>query len=242
MTFHNRNDTLIYMKTVRTVMLDAGNTILHLDFPYIAEVLREYGVATNVAALEKAEARARAEVDRQHVVGTTTDTARWFLYFRMIFSGVGMASDAEIAEAFGKLEARHRVTNLWCRVPHEVPPVLMELKKKYLLGVVSNADGRIRSLLEQVGLLHFMDFVVDSGQIGVEKPDPRIFEFALRAANAQPGEAVHVGDLMHVDVAGAAACGIRPILMDPFDNHCGAHCARIRNFSELPRAISELET
>jgi putative hydrolase of the HAD superfamily len=228
------------MKTIKVVMLDVGNTILHLDFPYIAEVMREYGVSTHVQALEKAEARARTEVDRRHVVGTTTDTGRWFFYFRLIFSGVGLASDAESAEAFRKLEARHRVLNLWCRVPPEVPAVLAELKTKYKLGVVSNADGRIRSLLERVGLLHFMDFVVDSGQIGVEKPDPRIFESALRAANSQPDEAVHVGDLLHVDVAGAAACGILAILLDPFDNHCDAQCARIRSISELPHVLSQL--
>lgn len=228
------------MKTIKTVMLDAGNTILHLDFPYIAEVVHEYGVSTHIEALEKAEARARVEIDRRQVVGTTTDAARWFSYFRMILLGVGLASETEIAEAFKKLEARHRVMNLWCRVPSEVPPVLTELKRKYTIGVVSNADGRVRDLLEQVGLLHFMDFVVDSGLIGVEKPDPRIFEFALRAANVQADEAVHVGDLVHVDVAGALACGIRPILIDPFDNHRDAACVRIRNFSELPRAIANL--
>ncbi|MDQ7778150.1 MAG: HAD family hydrolase [Planctomycetota bacterium] len=228
------------MSKLKAVFLDAGNTILHLDFPFIAEVLSGYGVSPSLETLERSEAVARAEVDRAHVVGTTTDYARWFYYFRLIMSHAGLTSEFDIADAYKKLEARHSVKNLWCRVPPEVPAVLAELRSKYTIGVVSNADGRIKDLLALVGLLDYFSFVVDSGQVGVEKPDPRIFQHALAAASAEPDEVVHVGDLVCVDVAGAEASGIRAVLIDPFDHHTDALCARIRNIGELPAAIARL--
>ena len=61
-----------------------------------------------------------------------------------------------------------------------------------------------------------MDAVVDSGAIGISKPDPRIWEPALAATGVEPAEAVHVGDSLLTDVGGARAANIEPIHFDPF--------------------------
>ena len=76
--------------------------------------------------------------------------------------------------------------------------------------MVSNADGRVESFLRHVGITKYLDFVVDSGLVGVEKPDPRIFEIALERAQVRKDEVVHVGDVYEVDVVGARAAGIEP--------------------------------
>ena len=82
-------------------------------------------------------------------------------------------------------------------------------------GVISNSNGSVRSILEATGLARYLDFVLDSSVVGVEKPDRRIFELALREARVAAGEAVYVGDLYSVDVLGARAAGIDAILLDP---------------------------
>ena len=51
--------------------------------------------------------------------------------------------------------------------------------------------------------------------MGVEKPDPRIFQIALERAGLEPSEAAYVGDLYSIDVLGARAAGLHAVLMDP---------------------------
>jgi len=88
-------------------------------------------------------------------------------------------------------------------------------------AVISNSNGSVRSILSALGLTAHVDFVLDSAEVGVEKPDPRIFELALGQARLAPAEAVYVGDLYSVDVRGARASGMRAVLLDP-GGHWGA--------------------
>lgn len=90
------------------------------------------------------------------------------------------------------------------------------------LGIVSNADGTVAEDLRardicQVGPGIGVDVhcIVDSGAVGVEKPDPRIFKIALDALDAAPERAWYVGDTPVVDVVGARRAGIHPVLVDP---------------------------
>ena len=92
---------------------------------------------------------------------------------------------------------------------------------------------RVGALLEGAGLAPFFDAAVDSHDVGVEKPDPRIFGIALGRVAAQPAEAAHVGDMYHIDVVGARAAGVTPVLIDPLDLQPAADCARVRSLTEL---------
>jgi putative hydrolase of the HAD superfamily len=64
-------------------------------------------------------------------------------------------------------------------------------------------------------LLPWLEFVLDSSEVGVEKPDPRIFRLALERAGLAPDEAVYVGDIYSIDVLGARAAGMGAVLLDP---------------------------
>src|SRR5207249_7264682 len=76
-------------------------------------------------------------------------------------------------------------------------------------------NGTIRAILQTLGLLPYLAFVLDSTEVGVEKPHPRIFQLAVEQARVTPREAVYVGDLYSVDVRGARAAGLDAILLDP---------------------------
>ena len=97
----------------------------------------------------------------------------------------------------------------------DAAPALRELRERGLrLVVVSNWDCSLPDVLAGTGLLDLVDAVVASAVAGAEKPDPRIFEAALRAAGCGPADAVHVGDSRANDIAGAAAAGIRALHLD----------------------------
>jgi putative hydrolase of the HAD superfamily len=85
------------------------------------------------------------------------------------------------------------------------------------VAVVSNSDGSVRGSLGKAGLLGLFEFVIDSHEAGVSKPDPRIFQAALERMGLEPSEAWYVGDSVFHDVNGARAAGLsQALLVDPY--------------------------
>jgi HAD superfamily hydrolase (TIGR01549 family) len=96
----------------------------------------------------------------------------------------------------------------------EAAATLAELRSRGLtLVVVSNWDVSLHEVLARTGLAPFVDAVVTSAEHGAAKPAPSIFAAALERAGARPEEALHVGDSVEADVAGARAAGIEPVLV-----------------------------
>jgi len=96
----------------------------------------------------------------------------------------------------------------------EVPGVLDELRARgHALAVVSNWDVSLHEVLERTGLRPRVDAVVVSAEIGAAKPDPEPFRRALAAVGADAADALHAGDQIYEDVAGARAAGVRPVLV-----------------------------
>src|SRR5262249_25504711 len=83
------------------------------------------------------------------------------------------------------------------------------------VGVISNSDGTARHVLDHAGLAEHVDFVLDSGLVGVEKPDPHIFRLAVARAGVDAAESRYVWELYAVDVLGARAAGLEGVLLDP---------------------------
>lgn len=94
-------------------------------------------------------------------------------------------------------------------------PALDELRKSGLrLVCVSNWDISLSEVLQRCGLDDALDGVVTSAESGVRKPDPAIFHAALELAGCGADEALHVGDTVAEDIAGAGAAGIRALHLD----------------------------
>jgi putative hydrolase of the HAD superfamily len=99
--------------------------------------------------------------------------------------------------------------------------------------VVSNANGTVRAKLGRLGLAGFFDVILDSQEEGVEKPDPRLFERALVRSGAARDDTLHAGDLYEVDVVGARAAGIAPVLVDRGNLYPDADCPRVATLVAL---------
>ncbi len=81
------------------------------------------------------------------------------------------------------------------------------------LVVASNWDVSLHGVLRSLELEPLLDGIVTSAEAGARKPAPAVFERALALAGARPDEAIHVGDSLDEDVAGARAAGIEPVLV-----------------------------
>jgi putative hydrolase of the HAD superfamily len=225
--------------SVTTILFDAGGTLVFPSFARIARELAAEGVVADPAALARADARVRFEIDRPEVIAATTDGGRFRRYLDALAGAAGLARMPD--PVFERLDAYHRVHNLWEEVPPEVPAALDRLRGRVRMGVVSNANGTVRAKLARIGLAEYFELIIDSQEVGIEKPDPRIFALALERMGVAPAQAAYVGDLYHVDVVGAAAAGLSPYLLDPCDLYRSSlsgssPVTRIRSLDELSAA------
>jgi putative hydrolase of the HAD superfamily len=119
----------------------------------------------------------------------------------------------------------------------DVRPALVAARaRRQRLVVVSNWDVSLHDVLRALDLEPLLDAILTSAEAGVRKPAPAIFEQALALAGAgapnaiEPGQAIHVGDSLEEDVAGARAAGIEPILVR---RDGGAPVAGVRTIASL---------
>ena len=122
--------------------------------------------------------------------------------------------------------------------PHpDAAPALATLRARGLkLVAVSNWDCSLAHVLVQAGLAQGLDAVVCSARVGAAKPDPRPFRAALQLAGCEPAAAVHVGDSLDKDVAGARAAGLAAVLIAR-DGASPPGVPAIRSLTELPSLI-----
>lgn len=91
--------------------------------------------------------------------------------------------------------------------------VLLELKQRARLAVVSNFYGNLQTVLEELNLADLFDVVTDSTVVGIRKPDPRIFAVTIEQMNAKPENVIVVGDSMKNDILPAQELGVAKCVM-----------------------------
>ncbi len=224
---------------IETLFLDAGGVLLNPNWARVAEALLRQGVACDAQALFASEPRAKRTLDTPEWVRATDDASRGRALFDLVLEGAGVQATKDALDAaWTEVNEYHRRNNLWEVVPDDVVPSLGRFRRAGLsLVVVSNANGTLRAHMDRLALAPLVDQILDSFEEGVEKPDPRIFELALERAAARAATTAHVGDLYNVDVVGARAAGLRPVLVDPAGLYPGADCTRVVSLTALADAI-----
>jgi putative hydrolase of the HAD superfamily len=89
-----------------------------------------------------------------------------------------------------------------------------------------------------MGLASAFDLMIDSTEVGVEKPDGGIFALTLQRLGVAPGAALHVGDFFHIDVVGARAAGLHAWLIDSAGLYEGYDCPRFPDLTGVVEAIA----
>jgi HAD superfamily hydrolase (TIGR01509 family) len=233
-------------RELEALFLDAGNTLVSIDFEWVSRELAGRGVGAAPAELRRAEAAARPPVSRKLVERGTTESRDVFVFYLLrVLDGLEAVRDwdearrlALIAGLVPALRARG-TQRLWSAVLPGVPDALARFREAGLrLVVVSNSDGTVESGLADAGLRPFFDAVLDSQVVGFEKPDPRIFRRALEISGADPARTLHVGDLYHADVVGARAAGVHALLLDPYGDWDDVDCARLPDLAALAERIA----
>ena len=196
------------------VLLDAMGTLVELQrpAPLLVDALAARGVTVGEADADRA-LRAEIAFYRAHHDEAADDRCLEDLRDRC----AGVLRDALPPSARALPHAELRAAMLAAlrfRAFADVAPALARLRAAgHALVVVSNWDVSLHAALERTGLRSLVDGAVSSAEAGASKPDPAIFARALGLAGARADEAVHVGDSLDHDVAGALAAGLRAVLV-----------------------------
>jgi HAD superfamily hydrolase (TIGR01549 family) len=224
----------------QAILLDAGNTLVFIDGARVHPMLLPFGADPDPARFREVEREARLRLSGNlgdRVTGHEDQV--WRDYFLHLFAQLGMPQEAW-PEAGARIQQEHASTHLWSHVDPGTPEALERLKADgYRLGVISNADGRVPALLDEVGLAHHFEFIVDSEVVGISKPDARIFELALKRLGLAGEQCLYVGDLYAVDVVGARGAGLQALLLDPFD-HFDFDVPRVAKVADVPDWLAGL--
>jgi len=206
---------------LRAVFFDVGNTLLR-PYPSVSEVCRqilaEEGHVHDLSAIDSLmplvdeyyEDRYRTDDTFWTDEGETSQV--WVGMYSLMCRRLGIDDEPEriarrVYDEFGD-------PGRWCAYP-DVEPSFQRLSARGLrLGVISNWDTRLTAVLDGLGLGTYLDAVVSSADVGLHKPDPRIFELACARLGVAPDEAAHVGDHHYADIVGATAIGMVPVLID----------------------------
>ena len=220
------------MKGIRAVLFDAGGTLIHVDGERVCGAA---GLAWEPERFRGAESSAVSAV-RAFVLENpaSRDAERLPLYLDTMLRDLGLTAPADRLSAARRVAAEHRRANLWSRAADRAAETLETLAGRgYRIAVVSNADGRVRGLLEEAGLSPWLEHIVDSAEVGFEKPDPRIFHAATEKLGLPPSACAYVGDIYEIDVVGAERAGLTAVLIGD-----GPAPESVRRVSELPELLS----
>lgn len=143
----------------------------------------------------------RDQVARQMKGKTTNLEEVRFRAFKKTLEYCGVA-DEKFARALNRLYLNHRFEDVM--LFDEVLPTLERLRQRYVLGIISNGNSYPRKL----GLEKYFRFIILSQNVGVEKPDPRIFTLAIHEVKCIPNEFLYVGDSQGDDIVGAKRAGV----------------------------------
>src|SRR5215470_2403045 len=222
------------IENVRFVFFDVGSTLLFANRDRMLEPLYGRGIRPSEEQLKKLECQVKNEFDAVMEQDGKPDHGFWDMFYARLFGELGL-QDEDLRQ---KLIANTRLSMNWNRIRPGTREALELMRGKFELAVISNADGRIAELLDGCGLASCFRTITDSGVVGHEKPDPVIFEAALRAMGAKSNESLYVGDVYSVDFRGATRAGMQAVLFDV----CGAYrekgLPRVESLEELAEMIA----
>jgi putative hydrolase of the HAD superfamily len=196
--------------------MDVGGVLVVPRPANLSGVVAAYGGTSDPRTLIRAHYQAMHDAD-------SDESFDWPVYHDALLRHCGVRAEDRETCAEDMAEAVRVTADWWSHPVDGVADALPLLAERYRLGIVSNSDGTVRRLLAQLGLCQVgsgpatpVEVIVDSAEVGVEKPDPRIFAAALEPLDLQPGEVGYVGDTRAFDMAGARAAGLVPLHLDPY--------------------------
>jgi putative hydrolase of the HAD superfamily len=199
---------------IRAILFDAAGTLFYLTKTvgdHYAYIGREVGLELDAQKLDRAFHTAWKQMPRRPAIEgprENDDKGWWRELVGRVFDQVAPSLGELDRDNFFEVAYEHFVEpGVWVLYP-EVPGVLEQLRPLFQLAVISNFDGRLRFILQHLGISKYFGNIFISSELGADKPDPEIFRRALKLIHLDANEVLHAGDDPERDWKAASAAGL----------------------------------
>ncbi|MCP9450723.1 MAG: HAD-IA family hydrolase [Nitrospira sp.] len=236
--------------SIRVVFFDAAGTLFRVRGS-VAEIYLRYAVefgfqqkADSLVSIKEAFGRAFREAPPP--VFATTEPAQlkqserlwWFDIVHNVFYRVGMFERFD--DFFDRVFEVFEDPASWELFPETVSTLTWLKERELELGVISNFDSRLFSVMRGLGIADLFDTVTISSLAQAAKPASKIFQLALNKHAVDPEEALHVGDSVRDDLEGARRSGLHALLLDREGMHRDHRDDAVRTLDEVDEVIERL--
>ena len=206
---------------IKAVFFDFFNTLVYFDPPrekHYADTAAEFGVRITPEAIAAALPEADAWWRSENFISPIKDREQESKFAAYRGYGLRILRDAENTvnpeQALQTLASAFSVGFKFKNYDDSLPALQALKGKNMQMGVISNIGEQIDSYLDKAGFTDYFAYKITSFEAGCDKPQPQIFQLALKRAGVTSAEALFVGDQYDLDVLGARSAGITPILID----------------------------
>ena len=235
---------------IKAIFFDLDGTLRH-SVPHSGDIFTNYVASLGLRVNYEDRVRAMrweylywansADL-RDDLLAHSSDTENFWIEYsrrRLIVLGVSPALAVELSRKVSlHMGEEYKPESI---VLEDVRRALVELQQSgYLMAVLSNRDKPFHETLEKHSIHEFFVFSLAAGEVDSYKPEPGLFEHALKRAGLSAQEAVYVGDNYFADVVGSRRAGLRPVLYDPDIIFPDADCTTIRSFDELNSIVKSI--
>jgi HAD superfamily hydrolase (TIGR01509 family) len=226
--------------TVESVFLDFGGTLCHSRadiLPVFQEAARQAGVRVPWDEYLRATEACWNELwpGAPQMVGKTpafADRVHEMALHRVGFTGP--------TERFVRYIREEATSPRWHPPFEETEATLTSLRAARIsLHVISGHVDYLPVIIANLGWSGYFDTVTFTQEVGVRKPDPRVFRFALERAGKRAAESLYVGDSWEMDVLGAKSVGMKAVWLNRTGQPAPGPCHEIRRLQDLPRILSD---
>lgn len=207
-------------EVIRAILFDAAGTLFYLTKTvgdHYACVAREIGLNFDAEQLERAFHAAWKQMPHRPAIDgprENDDKGWWRELVGRVFDQVAPSLSELDRDNFFEIAYEHFAeAGVWELYP-EVPEVLEQLRPRFQLDVISNFDGRLRFILQHLGISKYFGHIFISSELGANKPDPEIFRRVLTLMHLNGNEVIQVGDDPERDWKAAAAAGLPVFRLD----------------------------
>lgn len=212
---------------IRAILFDAAGTLFFLTKTvgnHYAYVGREVGLDLDAQELDRAFHIAWKQMPQRSAIEgprENDDKGWWRELVGRVFDQVAPSLGELDHDNFFEVAYEHFAEpGVWQLYP-EVPGAIEELAPRFQLAVISNFDGRLRFILQHLGIAKYFAHIFISSELGADKPDPEIFRRALKVMHLNANEVLYVGDDPDRDWKAATAAGLSVFRLDRPRNSLG---------------------
>lgn len=235
---------------IKAVFFDLDGTLRH-SVPAGGDVFSDYVMTLGIRLSHEDRLRAmrwehlywaNSPDLRDDLMAHSADTDNFWVEYsrrRLVALGLSPALAREYAQKVSAhMGAEYKPESI---VPDEVREALVQLRQfGYRMAVLSNREKPFQETLDSHRISEFFEFCLAGGEVDSYKPEPGLFEQALKRSGLTAREAIYVGDNYFADVVGSRRAGLTPVLFDPEGIFPEADCLTIQTFEELNSVIKNI--